>query len=124
MKIWHAYSMVLLTIALTVYGQFIIKWQVLLAGPLPESLEDRLVFLARILINPWVISALFAALLASIAWIIAMTRLEISRAFPLTALTFVCVVIGGALLFKEPITPLKLVGVLLLVLGIVVGSQG
>lgn len=124
MKNWHAYMMVLLMIALTIYGQFVIKWQVASAGEFPHSWGDRLVFILRILLNPWVISAFLAAFLASAAWIVAMTRLDISRAYPLTAITFICVVIGGAIIFKEPVTPFKIAGVVLLVLGIVVGSQG
>lgn len=124
MRAAHAYAMVFLTVALTVYGQFVIKWQVMRAGALPPAFEDRLTFLARILLNPWVVSALAAAFLASMTWIMAMTRLEISRAFPLTATTFVCVIFGGAVLFHEPITSPKVIGACLIILGIIVGSQG
>ena len=124
MKIAHAYAMVFITIALTVYGQFVIKWQVLRAGAMPHDFESRLMYFGRLLINPWVLSALSAAFLASIAWMIAMTKLEISRAFPLTAITFICITLGGALLFKEPLTPLRILGVALLALGIIVSSQG
>ncbi|TWI02971.1 EamA-like transporter family protein [Luteimonas cucumeris] len=120
----YAYAMVLLTVTLTVYGQFVIKWQALRAGPLPLETRDQAIFLLKLLLNPWVLSALLAAFLASIAWMLAMTKLDISRAFPLTALTFICVVVGGAIFFKEPLTLMKIVGVALLALGILATSQG
>jgi multidrug transporter EmrE-like cation transporter len=119
-----SYVYVLCTVLLTVYGQIAIKWQVLEAGPFPADPADKLRFLARLLLNPWVISAFAAALLASVAWMAAMTRLELSHAYPFMSLAFVLVMLGSAWFFSEPITPLKVAGVVLIMLGLVVGSQG
>ena len=119
-----SYFYVALTVALTVYGQIVIKWQVLKAGVFPVDRGDKARFLAALLFNPWVISALAAALLASISWMAAMTRLELSHAYPFTSLAFVLVLFGSAWFFGEPITPLKVTGVVLVVLGLAIGSQG
>jgi drug/metabolite transporter (DMT)-like permease len=124
MRSWIAYSLVFATVSLTVTGQFLLKWQVLRAGPLPADTGDRLHFLVRLLLNPWVLCAFAAAFLASLTWMLAMTKLQLSHAFPMTALTFALVVVGSAVLFHEPVTPLKVAGLLLIVAGIVVGSQG
>lgn len=124
MRNWVAYSLVASTILLTVGGQFIIKWQVLRAGSVPSGLQQQLKFIAQLLLNPWVIAAFAAAFLASITWMLAMTKLQLSHAYPMTALTFVLVVLGSAFAFSEPVTPLKLVGLALIVAGIFVGSQG
>ena len=119
-----SYVYVLCTVLLTVYGQIVIKWQVLGAGAFPEDPVEKLHFLARLLVNPWVISGYAAALLASVTWIAAMTRLELSHAYPFMSLAFVLVMLCSAWFFNEPITPMKIAGILLVVLGIVVGSQG
>lgn len=119
-----AYMMVFLTILLTVYAQFVVKWQAIAAGTLPPAWPDRISFIISLLLNPWIISAYVTALLASITWMLAMTRLQISHAYPMTALTFVIVVLGGAVVFSEPLTLLKLAGIVLIVIGIFVGSQG
>lgn len=118
-----AWLCVLLTIALTVYGQFVIKWQVNLAGPLPDGAAPRAQYVLRLLLNPWVISAFVAAFAASVTWILAMTRLPLSEAYPLTALVFACVVFGGALVFAEPLTIGRVAGVGLIIAGLVVGSR-
>jgi multidrug transporter EmrE-like cation transporter len=119
-----AYLLVLTTILLTAYGQLVLKWQVLRAGSLPSQLLERLHFVGQLLLNPWVLSAFAAAFLASLSWMLAMSKLQISRAYPVTALTFVIVVIGGGILFSEAISTLKVVGLALVVIGIVVGAQG
>jgi multidrug transporter EmrE-like cation transporter len=119
-----SYLYVALTVLLTVYGQLVIKWQVAQAGALPAALPDRLWFLAKLLLNPWIASALAAALLAAVAWMAAMTKLDLSHAYPFMSLAFVLVLIGSGVFFGESITPLKIAGVALVMLGIAVGSQG
>ena len=52
-----------------------------------------------------------------------MTKLPLSEAYPLTSITFLCVVFGGAWLFAEPLSPQRVVGALLVVAGLVVGSR-
>lgn len=119
-----SYFYIFLTIMLTVYGQIAIKWQVLKAGALPEALLDKIAFLLGLLLNPWIISAFAAALLASVFWMAAMTKLQLSHAYPFMSLAFVLVLMASGLFFNEPITPLKIAGILLVILGIIVGSQG
>ena len=118
------YFFIALTILLTVYGQMIIKWQVGQAGVLPVSTGAKLMFLLHVCLNPWVVSGFAAAFLASICWIAAITKMELSHAYPFVGASFVFVLIGSGLFFGEAITPLKITGTALIVLGIIVASQG
>jgi hypothetical protein len=61
-----SYFYVACTILLTVYSQLVIKWQVIGAGAFPADAADKLWFLTRLLVNPWVLSAL-AALLVTVS---------------------------------------------------------
>lgn len=119
-----SYVYVLCTILLTVYGQIIIKWQVIKAGAFPESNTEKIWYLLQLVINPWVISAFLAALLASLTWMAAMTKLQLSHAYPFMSLAFVLVILLSGLLFNEPISPPKIIGVILVTVGLAIGSQG
>ena len=119
-----SYLYILFTILFTVYGQLIIKWQVLKAGSFPEGGMGKTCFLFNLLLNPWVISAFLAALLASVAWMAAMTKLQLSHAYPFMSLAFVLVLILSGLLFNEPITSPKIIGIILVIIGLAIGSQG
>jgi multidrug transporter EmrE-like cation transporter len=119
-----SYVYVACTILLMVYAQLIIKWQVMDAGVFPAAAGDKLWFLAGLLINPWVMSALVALLLAMVAWMAAMTKLDLSHAYPFTSLAFVMVIVASAILFHEPVTWPKIAGIALICIGIAVGSQG
>ena len=111
---------VTLTVLLTVYGQLILKWQVGLAGPLPADTAGRLWFLLGLLANPWVISGLAAAFGAALSWMLALTQLPLSQAYPFTALTFVLVLAVSVLFLHEPLTSSKAIGTMLIVAGIAV----
>jgi multidrug transporter EmrE-like cation transporter len=119
------YLYIVMTILFTVYGQIVIKWQAAQAGPLPIAVPDKLVFLLRLFfLNPWVLSGLFAAFLASLAWAAAMTKFPLSHAYPFMSIAFVLVLFLSALFFHEPLSWQKLVGMTFIVGGIIVGSQG
>lgn len=117
------YLYVATTISLTVYGQIIVKWQVDKAGEFPGSVSGKLDFLARLLVNPWVISVFVGAAIAAMAWMAALTHFELSRVYPFVALSFVLVLILSAVIFGESLTWPKVAGVLLIVAGLTVGSQ-
>jgi multidrug transporter EmrE-like cation transporter len=112
-----------ITIALTVYGQLVIKWQVIDAGNFPSSWGDRISFLGKLLINPWVISCFAAAGVAALFYISALTRFDLSVAYPFMSLSFVFVLILSSVFFGEAITPLKTIGIGLIVAGLAIGSQ-
>jgi len=118
------YLYIALTIFFTVYGQIALKMQVAQAGPLPEAGGDKLMFLVRLLLNPWVISAFASAFLASVAWMGAMSKFQMSHAYPFMSLNFVIVLLLGAWLFNEPLSITRIVGVSLICLGTIVAAQG
>ncbi len=117
-----AWLCVALTIVLTIYGQMIVKWQVLERGRLPAGLHARLAFFVSFFLSPWMLSVLFATGIAAVSWVTALSRLELSRAYPFTALSFVTVLLLSAIFFDETVTLAKLAGVALIILGLVVGA--
>lgn len=117
----HLY--VFTTLLCTVYGQLVLKWQMSDAGSLPEGRLDKLGFLLCLLLNPWIFSGLAAAFLASLAWMAAMTRLEMSYAYPFMSLAFVLVMIFGAAFLGESLNLAKSAGTLLVIAGLILISR-
>jgi len=111
------------TILLTVYGQLVLKWQVSKAGEIPPGTTDKLAYLFRLLGNPWVLSGLVAAFLAFLCWAAALSKFQLSYAYPFMSLAFALVLLMSAILFRESLTLPKLLGLLLIALGITVASR-
>lgn len=114
---------VFLTILLTVCGNLIIKWQVMQLGALPENWSNRLLFFVNLLLNPWVITGLVAAFFAFITWVLAMTKLELSYAYPFVGFSFVLVLLGGMVFFHESLSWQKVIGVLFIIIGVFISSR-
>jgi len=118
------YFYIVATIGLTVYGQLIIKWRIASFGPLPVDTVEKLKFLIQLLFDPAIFSGFAAAYLASLAWMAAMTKFELSHAYPFMSLNFVIILILSGWLLNEPVTLQKLLGITLIVLGTVVATRG
>jgi multidrug transporter EmrE-like cation transporter len=117
-----AYLLIALTIALTVYGQLILKWQVSLSAAKFGGTLDAAFYL-RLLLNPWVISGFVAAFGASLCWMGAISKMELSRAYPFMALNFVLVGLVAIPLFGEVFTWHKLIGLCLIIGGLLFFTQ-
>lgn len=118
------YLYIIATILFTVYGQLILKWRIAKFGPLPSDTYDKLKFLVLLLFDPAIFSGFAAAFLASLAWMAAMTKFDLSHAYPFMSLNFVVVLLLSGWLLSEPLTLQKVFGVGLIVLGTVVAARG
>jgi multidrug transporter EmrE-like cation transporter len=120
----RAYLFVAFTVLLTVSAQLVIKWQVGKAGEFPAGSRARISYLGDLLMNPWVIACLAAGFVAALSWFVALSRLDLSRAYPFVAGSFALVLVLSAIVFDESMTVPKIVGAALIVAGLVIGSQG
>ena len=111
------------TLVLTIYGQIILKWRVDKLGSLPDTFHDIIDYYFNALSDIWVISSFVSALLASFFWIAVLTKLKISVAYPFTSLSFVFVLMLSYFLFNENITMQKILGVLLIIIGLLVANK-
>ena len=119
-----AVALLLATVALTVFGQLAFKWRIDEAGSFPPDTGERLRFLGELALDPWVIAVFGSALIASITYGIALSRLELSVAYPVMSLSFVFVLVFSVMLFSESLTPAKAIGVTLICAGVAVSSWG
>jgi drug/metabolite transporter (DMT)-like permease len=71
-----------------------------------------------------VLSAFAAAFAAALCWMLAISRLELSHAYPFVSLSFVLVLLLSALFFGESVSTEKLLGVTLIIAGVAVSSRG
>jgi len=117
------YFYIFLTIILTVYGQIILKWRLNQLDALPELFLGKLIFLIKSLFDPYIFSSFFSAFLASLAWMAALKEFELSKAYPFMSLSFVGVLIISYWLFKETISVQKVLGSILIIVGVILVSK-
>ena len=113
-----------LAIFFGVASQLIIKWKMSKYSFNDyETMYDKFVFGFSMLINPYIIISLILTLLAGVTWMIAMTKFDISYAYPFTTLGFVFIFIFSVVLFNEPVNWYKIIGLLFIITGLVISSK-
>lgn len=114
-----------LAISFGVASQLIIKWkmgQFLFSDY--ETMYDKFIFAFSMLLNPYIIISLVLTLLAGVTWMIAMTKFDISYAYPFTTLGFVFVFVFSVFLFNEPVSWQKIIGLILIIAGLIISTRG
>ncbi len=117
------YVYILGTVVFTVYGQLILKWRIVKFGALPSPFIEKLIFLVKLIFDPFIFSGFIAAFIASLFWMGAMTKFELSYAYPFQSASFVLVFILSVFFFHESFSYYKLTGLCLIVSGIIVTSR-
>ena len=121
----------LVLIAVLVCFSFVFQVQLkLLAveiGPIladsARSLADRAKALAMVALGWRALLIVLLAALLFVIWLLALTRLDLSLALPLASLALVINAVGGAIVLGEPLTMLRIGGVLLVAAGLAVLLQ-
>ncbi len=118
----HLY--IVLSIVFAVASQLIIKWK-MSAFDLSHmsTMGEKFLFASSMLINPYIMAAILLTLLSGLSWMIAMTKFDISYAYPYTALGFVLILLFSILLFHEPLTWYKVFGIVFIMTGIFIVSR-
>jgi uncharacterized membrane protein len=118
------YLYIFATIGFTVYGQVILKWRIEKFGSLPDGFVEKIKFLLYLFLDIGILSGFIAGFLASLAWMAAMTKFDLSHAYPFLSLNFVIVLILSGWLLSEPITLQKTLGIALIVAGTMIAARG
>lgn len=117
------YLYVIFRILFTVYGQVILKWRI---SDLNWSLDmtggigKMIVSYMKFLFDPLIFSGFISAFIASVFWMLAMTKFELTYAYPFMALSPALVFIIGIFVLGETFTIGKVLGLLVIMIGIII----
>ena len=112
------YLFMVITLAGVVAGQLLLKKGLLEVGQFPANLSAVIPFFIRAFTNLYVLVAIFLVFLASLAWISALSRAELSHIYPFMGLAYILVALFAVIFFKESVTYLGWLGIALVCLGV------
>lgn len=114
-----AYLYIMGTVVFTVYGQIILKWRIVKYGPLPDQGLNKIIFLLKLFLDPFIASGIVAALFSSLFWMAAMTKFDLSHAYPIVVGGLALTTTAIALVFlNENMNLIKGLGLGCIVIGI------
>ena len=111
----HPFALLLVAVCLGVLGQFLMK-----SGMNQVGAIDRfgLSALVRMFSNPFVILGFASYGISSVCYLMALSRLDLSVAYPTAGLGYVVVLLVSAVVLHEPVGLLRWLGVLLIFAGV------
>lgn len=114
---------ILLTIVLTVGGQLLVKHGMTQIGKAPSSPGEMPMFLIKAVFHPANFLGLSSAVLAAMCWMGALSRCDLSFAYPFMALAIVLVLALTPALFGEQVHAKQWTGVTIVCLGLWIASR-
>lgn len=114
---WLALFFALITVFLQTFSQMVIKQRVVTLSPNGLGLDGVEKYLLSLLSDAWVLIGIAAAFFGMLAYLLALSKLPLSQAYPFVALTIPFVAIVGAIYFGESISILRGVGLTAIVAG-------
>ncbi|MCM8784148.1 MAG: EamA family transporter [Candidatus Omnitrophica bacterium] len=106
------FFLILISVILGVIGQVFLK-----KGMIGFKGEFS-TLLIHIMQNPFIILGFFFYLLSSLIWLVILSRVDLSYAYPMLSLGYIVIVFLSWLIFKENITFWRWAGVVLISFGI------
>jgi multidrug transporter EmrE-like cation transporter len=110
--------LILSGVALNAAAQLLLRQGMLTVGTFSLDGGALLQVLPRIALNPWVIAGLASYVLSVGLWLVVLSRVEVSVAYPMVSLGYVITVLLARFLFNEDVTLQRLLGVLVIIFGV------
>lgn len=110
---------ILISVLLNAVGQLVFKAAMNSLGPLELSLDMAL----RMAVNPLLLLGLVIYAGSTFLWLMSLSKADLSFAYPFLSLTYFLVLLGGAVLFAEQITVTRIIGFVVVVVGLLIVAR-
>lgn len=118
-----AIGYIMVSVLVGALGQILLKKGMGGMGPLTLSLGQLGNVLWRISTNPYVVVGLAIYVAGTVFWLVALSRVDLSYAYPFASLSYVVMLVAAWLLFKEDLSPLRLAGTAVVFIGVLLISR-
>ncbi|GIV86227.1 MAG: hypothetical protein KatS3mg054_0256 [Chloroflexus sp.] len=115
--------LILIATALGVIGQMMLKQGMGAMGPLALSLETAPSIVVRIITSPMVIGGLLVYGIGTFFWLITLSRIELSVAYPFVSLNHIIIFLLAWLVLHEQVNPLRAAGVIVICAGMLMVAR-
>lgn len=119
------YPLILLSVAISAFAQIALK-----AGMGSQAVQRalangmRVSTLLDVAFNPFVLLGLFLYFSSAAVWLLVLSKVEVSFAYPFVALGFLLTALLGRFFFHDSFSAGKIIGTLLIMAGVVVLARG
>ena len=113
------YIYVALSTIFGISGQLLLKRGMGSMGQLTPGIG----MIKRIILSPWVIGGLIIYAMGVVNWMLALSSFELSYVYPFASLSYIGIIIGSYFIFRERVTAMRFMGIVVIIAGVLISSR-
>lgn len=117
---WGAFSLVMTGVLLNAVAQLALKASVSETGIINLDLQSLFTTAGSLVSNLWLWLGLLCYAVSVVVWLLALSRVDVSIAYPMLSVGYVVNAIAAWQLFGEPLNIGKVVGIGIIIVGVYV----
>ncbi len=106
-----------------VSGQLVLKRGMSALGAQTLSGANVIDVALRMVLSPWVVGGIAIYVAGTFFWLMVLSRVDLSFAYPMTSLSYLLIVLSAWYFLGESISPLRIAGVMTIVAGVLLITQ-
>ena len=113
-----AVTYILISVVGGAIGQLLLKKGMNNLGEMTLTVNELGTALWRMATNPFVFFGLLIYVISVVFWLVALSRVDLSYAYPFASLSYIIMLIASWLLFNEHISLMRIIGTLVICAGV------
>jgi multidrug transporter EmrE-like cation transporter len=118
-----SFTLVITGVLLNAAAQLLLKAGTNSVGTFAFSLENAAPVGWKLATEPHIVAGLACYVVSVVIWIMALSRVEVSIAYPMLSVGYVVNAIAAWYLFGEAVTPTRLAGIGIIILGVFIVAR-
>ncbi|MBL7211226.1 MAG: EamA family transporter [Desulfobacteraceae bacterium] len=110
--------LILLGVFLNAFAQLSLKQGMRTVGHFAFSFENILPIGTKVALSPFVLAGLLCYVISVIVWLMALSRVDVSYAYPLLSVGYIATAFAGQIFFGETLGPVRWAGILVICVGV------
>ena len=115
---WGAFGLIMTGVLLNAIAQLALKASVSDTGVISLDLQSLLSSAGTLISNLWLWVGLICYAISVVVWILALSRVDVSIAYPMLSIGYILNAVAASHLFNEPMGVGKVIGIGVIILGV------
>jgi len=117
------FALILLGVLLNAGAQLFLKAGMGQIGHFEFSMANIIPIGFKVMGNPPIITGLFMYVVSVVVWLLVLSRVQVSFAYPMLSIGYVVNAIAANYFFGEPLTSMRMLGIFIIISGVYLVAQ-
>ena len=118
-----SFSLVLLGVLLNAIAQLLLKAGTNTIGHFEFSVANALPVAMKVATQPYILGGIVCYVVSVVVWILALSRVEVSVAYPMLSIGYIVNAVAAYFLFGEAVSVQRLAGIGIIILGVYIVAR-